>query len=298
VQKNAQGPVVGDKRFAYDGLDLIADLNSSNQVAASYTNGLGIDDPLVMRYQGNNYFYHKNHLGSVTDIIDSSGAIVKSCQYDAYGNVLSAPGAFNQNRLTYTARERHVASGLYYYRARFYDPQLGRFINQDPVGLYGGLNLYAYVGDDPANWVDPYGLDLVRTLDAALFGSASLAAGFGDTLTSGFGLSHLLGLPSLTEATRGLMDTDEAVDKCSGAYEAGKYSGYVWGVTFLIAGTAEALGYQIVFRAYPNAGGGGISLLKDGTRIISADCHAFKLAGKEVFRPHIDIRGVVKHWPW
>jgi hypothetical protein len=51
VQKNAQGQVTGDKRFVYDGLDLIADLNSSDQVVASYTNGLGIDDPLVMRDQ-------------------------------------------------------------------------------------------------------------------------------------------------------------------------------------------------------------------------------------------------------
>jgi len=135
-------------------------LNSSDQVVASYTNGLGIDDPLVMRYQGNNYFYHKNHLGSVTDITDSSGAIVKSYQYDAYGNVLSAPGALTYNTLTYTARERHVASGLYYYRARWYDPQLGRFITQDPIYWAGGINLYSYVGNNPINFVDPIGLAL------------------------------------------------------------------------------------------------------------------------------------------
>jgi len=151
--------VTGDKRFVYDGLDLIADLNSSDQVVASYTNGLGIDDPLIMRWNSNNYFYHKNHLGSVTDITDSSGAIVKSYQYDAYGNVLSAPGAFNQNTLTYTARERHVASGLYYYRARWYDPQLGRFMNQDPIGYLGGPNLYVYVLNDPVNLIDPLGLE-------------------------------------------------------------------------------------------------------------------------------------------
>jgi len=98
-------------------------------------------------------------LASVTDITNSKGTIVKTYQYDAYGNVLSAPGTLTYNTLTYTARERHVASGLYYYRARFYDPQLGRFITQDPIGHLGGMNLYAYVAGDPLNYADPLGLD-------------------------------------------------------------------------------------------------------------------------------------------
>jgi RHS repeat-associated protein len=59
----------------------------------------------------------------ITDAEGEDDPPAKKYQYDAYGNILSAPGAFNQNRLTYTARARHVASGLYYYRARFYDPQ-------------------------------------------------------------------------------------------------------------------------------------------------------------------------------
>jgi RHS repeat-associated protein len=85
---------------------------------------------------------------------------------DAYGNVLSAPGALTYNTLTYTARERHVASGLYYYRARFYDPQLGRFMNQDPIGILGGVNLYAYASNGPVNWRDPLGLENVYGNDA------------------------------------------------------------------------------------------------------------------------------------
>ncbi|RJP70179.1 MAG: RHS repeat-associated core domain-containing protein, partial [Candidatus Abyssobacteria bacterium SURF_17] len=154
--------VVGDKRFVYDGLDLIADLNKFDQVVASYTNGLGIDDPLIMRWNGNDYFYHKNHLGSVTMITDDEGEdnpLAKTYQYDAYGNVLSASGSLAYNPFLFTGRERHVASGLYYYRARWYDPQLGRFMNQDPIGDLGGLNLYAYVGNDPVSRIDPLGLE-------------------------------------------------------------------------------------------------------------------------------------------
>ena len=72
-----------------------------------------------MRYSGANYFYHKNHLGSVTEITNSSGSTVKTYQYEAFGKIRSTTGSLTQNTLTYTARERHVASGLYYYRARF-----------------------------------------------------------------------------------------------------------------------------------------------------------------------------------
>jgi len=150
ITKNAQGDVVGDKRYVYDGLDLIADLNKFDQVVASYTNGLGIDDPLIMRWNGDDYFYHKDHLGSVTMITDDEGEDdppAKKYQYDAYGNIRGMTGSLTYNTLTYTARERHVASGLYYYRARFYDPQLGRFITPDPIGHLGGMNLYAYVGN-------------------------------------------------------------------------------------------------------------------------------------------------------
>jgi RHS repeat-associated protein len=58
---------------------------------------------------------------------------------------------------TFTSRERHARSGLYYYRARFYSPVLGRFLSPDPIGHLGGVNLYAYVLNDPVNLIDPLG---------------------------------------------------------------------------------------------------------------------------------------------
>ena len=78
--------------------------------------------------------------------------------YDAFGNAVLETGVALVDEFGYTGRERHDRSGLYYYRNRFYSPQLGRFISQDPIGMLGGTNLYAYVGNDPVNWVDPLGL--------------------------------------------------------------------------------------------------------------------------------------------
>jgi RHS repeat-associated protein len=58
----------------------------------------------------------------------------------------------------FTAREWDPETGLYYYRARYYDPKGGRFLSEDPIGFGGGVNFYAYVGNGPTNWIDPFGL--------------------------------------------------------------------------------------------------------------------------------------------
>jgi RHS repeat-associated protein len=142
----------------YDGLDLLAELDGGGNLVAAYTHGPGIDDPLIVRYNGVNYVLHKNHQGSVTEITNMSRVTVKTYTYDAYGNILSQTGPELTGGFTCTARQYHSRSGLYYYRARFYDPTLGRFITQDPIGLARGINLYAYVGSDPVNWYDPLGL--------------------------------------------------------------------------------------------------------------------------------------------
>jgi RHS repeat-associated protein len=94
----------------------------------------------------------------VTEITDSNQTVVKSYAYDAFGNILSETGSLAHNPFTYTAREYHAPSGLYYYRARFYDPTIGRFITQDPIGHLGGMNLYVYVGNAPVSFIDPLGL--------------------------------------------------------------------------------------------------------------------------------------------
>jgi RHS repeat-associated protein len=67
------------------------------------------------------------------------------------------------NSVRFAAREYDAETGLYFNRARYYDPQLGRFISEDPVGLEGGINPYVYAGNDLVNHTDPYGLSECRT---------------------------------------------------------------------------------------------------------------------------------------
>jgi len=109
-------------------------------------------------------------LGSIRALVNETGHIVQSYQYDSFGNItiLDAEGnLILQNKAipnpyTFTAREYDPESGLYYYRARYYDPRLGRFLQEDPVKGFAlfpqSFNLYPYCRNNPINLIDPYGL--------------------------------------------------------------------------------------------------------------------------------------------
>jgi RHS repeat-associated protein len=127
--------------------------------AAIYIHGPNTDEPL-MRQTGSGPgspagYYHHDGLGSVIAMTNAAGTITGSQRFDAWGNDASATGAVQQ--YGYTGREPD-GTGLIYYRARYYDPTVGRFLQKDPIGLQGGLNQYAYVGNNPVNFVDPSGL--------------------------------------------------------------------------------------------------------------------------------------------
>jgi RHS repeat-associated protein len=77
-------------------------------------------------------------------------------EYDPYGNPIQGGTTSGH---AFTGREWDAETGLYYYRARYYDPKIGRFLSEDPIGLLGGINLYAYVGNNPCNLKDPFGLE-------------------------------------------------------------------------------------------------------------------------------------------
>ncbi len=153
IEKVANGQT---KRYIYDGEDILLEYDGSNVLQARYTHGPGIDEPIAVTKGSSTYFYHQDGLGSVTDLTDSAGATAKSYAYDAYGNILESPGTLEQP-YTYTGREFDSESGLLYYRARYYDPTTGRFLQKDPIGLAGGLNLYGYVDVNPVNYTDPSG---------------------------------------------------------------------------------------------------------------------------------------------
>ena len=107
---------------------------------------------------GSEYALFADRQGSVLAVVDPvTGAIAAEYTYDAFGQITQT-GALQQP-FGFTGREFDAESGLYYYRARYYDPALGMFIQSDPIGFAAGdLNIYAYVENDPFNWTDPSGL--------------------------------------------------------------------------------------------------------------------------------------------
>ena len=155
IEKVANGQT---KRHVYDGEDILLEYDGANILQARYTHGPGIDEPIAVTKGGSTFFYHQDGLGTVTDLTDGAGATAKSYAYDAYGNIVDQTGTVEQP-YTYTGREFDSESGLYYYRARNYDPATGRFLQKDPLGFMGkDVNLYRYVRSSPTNRADPSGL--------------------------------------------------------------------------------------------------------------------------------------------
>jgi RHS repeat-associated protein len=103
-------------------------------------------------------------LGTVKDLVNNSGTVVNHLIYDSFGNLVSQSNAGVDTRYRFTGREFDGETGLYYYRARYYDAQVGRFVGSDPIGFNGeDTNLYRYVGNSPINWTDPSGLEKNHT---------------------------------------------------------------------------------------------------------------------------------------
>jgi RHS repeat-associated protein len=102
------------------------------------------------------YYYHYDGLGSVVALSNVNRQVVECYSYDSYGNPTGSSSVGNP--YFFTGRNLDTETGLYYYRARMYDPAIGRFLQPDPIGYAGGLNFYGYVDNNPLNWIDPLGL--------------------------------------------------------------------------------------------------------------------------------------------
>src|SRR5208337_5547999 len=104
-------------------------------------------------------YYHADGNGNITYLEDSSQDLAASYVYDSYGNAISSYGSLaSANTHRFSSKEYMAGPGLYYYLYRFYDPSLERWPNRDPIEEEGGLNLYAYVDNNPVNEIDPLGL--------------------------------------------------------------------------------------------------------------------------------------------
>ena len=140
-------------RYVYDGEDILFEFDGSNALKARYTHGPGIDEPLLMDRSGSKYYYHSDGLGSITDLTDSTGAVKQSYVYDSFGQIVQTAGSVT-NPYTYTGREFDSESGLYNYRFRYYDPHVGRFLQEDPIK---SINPYPYADNNPLTFMDPWG---------------------------------------------------------------------------------------------------------------------------------------------
>jgi len=155
------------EHYIYSGNHVVADLDETGGLLRTYVYGPGIDNLLSLTTYGaetNTYYALKDRLNTVHALIDASGQIVERYEYDAWGRttVFDVNGnelmesAFG-NRYCFQGREIEWTTGLYYFRSRWYDPVTGRWLSKDPIGISGGLNLYAFCGNNPVNFVDPMG---------------------------------------------------------------------------------------------------------------------------------------------
>jgi RHS repeat-associated protein len=222
--------------YVYDGNLAIQERASNNAVQVTYTRGRdmtgsldgagGIGGLLARTDTNGSTYYHADGNGNITMLINSSQAVAAKYLYDAFGNVLSASGLLAEaNCYQFSSKEEDLNSGLVYYLYRFYDPNLQRWVNRDPIGVFGGINLYTFVLNKPIGRIDLLGLfgqdadsssgGVNGPPDLSISGPAGPCAGGGPPIVgnndSPQELGAFFGLGLVAAAMAGLAGPDEAV---------------------------------------------------------------------------------------
>ena len=155
--------------------DILMEFDRENALQRYYVHGLGIDDPLAMLIDNKEtrndpmdfktYYYHKDGMSSITSLTDEDGKEKEKYIYNAFGKMTIYDERDNKieesqigNPYSFTGREHDLETGLHYHRARYYSPDLARWISEDPIEFGGGdMNLYRYVFNNPVIYIDLFG---------------------------------------------------------------------------------------------------------------------------------------------
>jgi RHS repeat-associated protein len=165
TKNQAQG-TTNQTQFVYDGWAMIRE--QSTTTTNSYVYGLDLSGSmqgagtiggiLTADLNGTNVFYFYDANGNVTDLVDTNGTIVAHYEYDAFGNTTVKTGTLaDANPFRFSTKYLDEEPNLYYYGARSYNPELGRWPSRDPIGERGGVNVYAFVANEPIAAIDPLG---------------------------------------------------------------------------------------------------------------------------------------------
>ena len=171
IDTDGAGPLPASKLdFAYDGIDVILDLSTTGVILDRYLHGLGVDQLLAVSNTSSSEFALNDHLGSIVGSLDVVSGITDHVYYDSFGGSDDVITRFG-----FTGRESEFRLELQYNRGRYYDPNIGVFISDDPIGFAGNdSNLSRYVGNDPINNTDPTGESLSKVITQFLVGLALL----------------------------------------------------------------------------------------------------------------------------
>ena len=182
VDPDGDGPLPATREsFVYDGENVLLTFDDQGNVSHRYLHGPQIDQPLADEQRNsdgslsNVLWLHADHQGSVRDLADHQGTHVNHVIYDAFGTPISQTNPVAEVTYKFTGREYDAETGLYFYRARYYDSTNGVFISEDPIGFAAGdYNISRYVTNNPLNFNDPTGqiLSMTMSTTGGLSGSA------------------------------------------------------------------------------------------------------------------------------
>ncbi len=172
----------GTIKYFHDGYSVLAEHDQIGNQKVRYTLGPNIDEIIARKDSTGTYFYHYDGLGSVAAITDKNGKVAAKYDYEPFGRFKETTGSTINNPYTFTGREYDSETGLYFYRARYYDAKIGRFVSEDPLNLASiqlplnaspsasiilslqdllilpaKFHLYVYAGNNPVNLIDPTG---------------------------------------------------------------------------------------------------------------------------------------------